>query len=226
MKIKFSVLALLLALAVSQVAAQEDYSSGEDQSQFKYPSVFIKFSPLALLELPQPAFQAAVEYKLSWPFFLQHELGWMPPLPGGLFERGSSYHGGKFKTEIRMYLEEEYSPNFISKATYLAFEGMYRVRRLHTEDWYTMDGGSFRQWIEMYQNRQQVAFHFKYGRNVKLSPRSNIYVDSYIGIGLRRYFANYQYITEDVLGTPDFLRDSYNFVSPSVALGFKIGFGL
>jgi len=219
---------IMLMLILQPVIAQEE---GEEETSpfpvYRYPAVFIKFSPLALMELPNPSLQVAVEYRIGWPMYLQHELGWIMPMPGNtFFEEGNGFGGGKFKTEFRYYLEDEQGDNFLPRRTYVAFEGMYRVRVFHREGWETMNNGSFSQWLVLEQYRHQAAFHFKYGKMVNFSPGSKVYVDSYVGIGLRRYFSTANQITGDLAGEPNLDRWTYDYVLPSISVGFKLGFGI
>jgi hypothetical protein len=210
---------------MAQEVGEEDESS--PFPVFRYPAAFIKFSPLALMELPNPAFQVAVEYRLGWPLYLQHELGWIFPISGSSFmNEGIGLGGGKFKTEFRYYLEDELGENFRSMRTYVAFEGMYRVRVVERSGWENMNNGSFMQWLEMEQYRHQAAFHFKYGRVVNLSTTGKVYVDSYLGIGLRRYFSTTKQLTGELSGEPDLGRWTYDYVLPSISVGFKIGLGI
>ncbi|MFO7722073.1 MAG: hypothetical protein R6V49_02520 [Bacteroidales bacterium] len=219
---------LILLLIIHPVIAQEE---GEEESSpfpvYRYPAAFIKFSPLALMELPNPSFQVALEYRIGWPMYLQHELGWIMPVPGNsFFNEGNGSGGGKFKTEFRYYLEDAQSDIFLPRRTYLAFEGMYRVRIFHREGWETMNDGSFSQWLEMDEYRHQAAFHFKYGKIMSFSPGGRLYVDSYLGIGLRRYFSTARQLTGALAGEPNLDRWSYDYVLPSISVGFKLGFGI
>jgi hypothetical protein len=203
---------------------EEPVDSAGSASQPEYPAWFIKLSPLAILEIPQPSLQLAVEYRLSWPFYLQHEVGWMPSFDnsGQIFGVGSYLHGFKIKSEIRYYLDEE--DPFASKPrrTYLALEAMYRMRTVRDERWYQMGDGAFSQWLVRDQYRQQLGIHFKVGRHVKLSEKGRLFADSFVGIGLRRYFASYEYLSNQFSGTTPPMN-SYNFVAPSLTLGFKLG---
>jgi hypothetical protein len=68
------------------------------------------------------------------------------------------------------------------------------------KQWHPINNGSFSQWLITDQYRQQAAFHFKYGRMVTLSGSNKILIDSYVGLGLRRFFANTYHNTKDLQG--------------------------
>ena len=216
----------VIMLNTSLLTAQEDEDPLREIAGRPYPSHFIKFSPLALLEIPQPSLQVAFEYRLGWPFYLQHELGWvLPSETTWMFDRGKMNHGAKVKTELRYYLEDESYLHLNDRRAYIAFEGLYKIRNLQSEGWYQMNNGSFSQWLSMAEYKHQVAFHFKFGRSMILAKSKNVYADSWFGLGLRRYFSTFNYDTKDLAGTPDFLGEPYNYVLPSVTFGFKIGLG-
>lgn len=205
---------------------------GRERTQFdttanySTPVWILKFSPLALIEIPQPSVQFAIEYRLSNALCLQHEIGWLPPMNSqGIFESGEKYNGGKFKTELRFYFEDDVLRNEKYHRSYLAFEGLYRIRVVRKEGWYHMNTGAFSQWLELYQNRQQFAFHVKYGKQARISRKHGVYLDYYAGIGLRKYYSTHSYITKDLQGIPDKTEEIYDFLTPSISLGFKLGIG-
>jgi hypothetical protein len=216
---------VLLVFGVSELAHAKN-QLGDTAASSMIPAYVVKLSPLALLELPHPSLQVAVEYRIAPHTSLQHELGWLPPFPGsGLFDNGSHSFGFKAKSEARYYFEEIAHTYNRKQLQYLAFEVLYRSRIIRQESWYRFNGGSFSQWLEADQYRNQMAFHFKYGRQIAFPRNDFIFMDYYAGLGLRRYFARQQIVTQELHGTPDNLRDSYNFILPSLTLGLKIGFG-
>lgn len=226
MSIKKHMLAFVLACGLLSVSAQVTESAGKAEPS-PFPGLIIKFSPLAMIEIPQPAFQLALEYPVSPLLSLQHELGWMPPMgSSGLFENGTKQQGFKVKSEVRYFLPEPEAGGFKPRRTYFAFEGMYRMRAVRNERWHQINNGTFSQWLVTEQYRQQAAFHFKYGRMVMLSPTGKIIIDSYVGLGLRRFFADTRQLTKELQGDPQLSGSNYDFVIPSLTLGFKIGIGV
>lgn len=218
----------MLCLQAFPGYAQEEPADGAvTVTPPEYPTWFIKLSPLAFLEIPQPSLQLAVEYRLSWPFYLQHELGWMPSFGNSemAFSDGSNLNGFKVKTEIRYYLDEEDLKTDQPRRTYLALEAMYRMRTVRDERWYQMGDGAFSQWLVRDQYRQQYGLHFKVGRQVRLSEKGLFFMDSFVGIGLRRYFATHKFLGDQSPSATPALN-SYDFVAPSLTLGFKLGLGV
>jgi hypothetical protein len=228
MKLSCWLISFFFLILIQPVLAQE---TGEEEpspsSVFTYPATFIKFSPLALMELPNPSLQFGVEYRVGWPMYLQHEVGWIMPMRGNTFFSEGNVPGGvKVKSELRYYLEGAQEENFLPRRTYVAFEGLYRMRIVERSGWETMGNGSFSQFLELAQYRHQAGFHFKYGRVIKLAPSSRVYVDSYLGLGLRRYFSTTRRYADQIASEPAFDRWSYDYVLPSLSLGFRLGFGL
>lgn len=227
MKLRIPALLIIgFMFIISGLSAQQDEEPLLEIESRPYPSHFIKFSPLALLELPQPSIQIAFEYGLGWPFYLQHELGWVIPSESvWMFDRGNMQNGAKVKTELRYYLEDEKYLHLNNQRAYIAVEGLYKIRNFQSEEWYQMNSGSFSQWLSMSELKHQIAFHFKIGKSVNLAKSRNVYADSWFGLGLRQYFSTFHYDTKDLAGTPDFLSEPYNYILPSLTMGFKIGFG-
>lgn len=225
MKLRTYILISFLCLSFIQAQCMSDVKSDTAKAG-AMPAWIFKFSPLALVEIPQPSVQFAIEYKLTNTFSLQHELGWFPAISSmGIFEQGEKYNGGKIKTELRFYFEDEPGSDEVYQRSYLAFEGLYRIRVVRKEAWYWMNDGSFSQWLELYQNRQQYAFHFKYGRQKIISQKHGVFIDYYAGFGLRKYFSTHTYITKDLQGVPDNTEEIYDFMAPSLSLGIKVGIG-
>lgn len=219
-------LTVILIIALPLDLLSTNNNNNNKPATYSYPAHVIKFSPLALFEIPQPSLQIAYEYRINPTFYLQHELGWLPAFRNGnIFDERAMKNGGKIKTELRYYIAQtdmEYKPN----RNYLALEGLYRIRVVREEGWQRMNGGTFSQWVVANEYRQQYAFHIKFGHAAFIFPPSPLNLDFYIGFGLRRYFLRHYYITEDVQGTPDFARNPYNFIAPSLALGVKLCFGI
>ncbi len=191
------------------------------------PFRILKFTPTALLELPQPSVQLAFEYGIAPTFTLQHEAGWLVPMgQASLFERGYSYSGIKIKTEIRKYLlSGQYYTH--TPLQYFAFEGMVKHRRVREEEWRETQNGAYSRFVVIDHLRNQIAFHLKYGRMVTFGPDGKMYADSYIGIGLRRYAHDYRQVPfAGLAAETGLVPESYAFIAPSLALGVKIGFGL
>ncbi len=226
MRCKALLSAILLVLAASNLPAQGDGRGSSVPSLSAWPSFIVKVSPLALLEIPQPSIQVACEYRLRWPVYMQHEIGWLPPYQGlRIFEAGETNDGGKIKTEVRYYLGDPERDVAVSTRSYFALEGLYKIRVVRDEKWYELDGGEFSQWAVIDKHKQQLAFHFKYGLHVRLYRTSKVYMDSYVGIGLRRYFMDSFFISEDIIGEPADRDLSYSYYAPSLALGVKFGLG-
>jgi hypothetical protein len=229
------ILQILLLFPLTRGAGQEPQASPIGRSPA--PKLVVKFSPTALLEIPQPALQFALEYAVAPLLSLQHEIGWMPYYSGiNPLESGSRGGGYKVKSELRLYSfgfnagesasdqEMGYSSNK-KYMGYFAFELFFRSRVVYHQGWYRMDRGNFSQFLELEQHRRQMGFHFKVGRQIRLSQSAGIFIDSYAGLGLRRFYAIGQITTSELQGTPDNLRTNYNFVLPSITLGFKFGIG-
>lgn len=215
--------ALLVLLFGVQVLAQDTAKTETPVQGSLFPARMIKFSPFALFELPQPSFQFSYEYGIGWPLSVQHEIGLLYDIPASaLFENGDFTWGGKFKTEIRYYFDAGISQSYFP---YVAFEGMYKLRKLTDARWYDMDEGLFSQWIEVDKFRQQFAFHVKYGQLVCISRSHNFYLDSYIGLGIRRYIFWNRYDTTGLLGDPNSLVNPSSYSLPSLTLGIKVGLG-
>ncbi len=194
--------------------------------EFRAPAWVVKFSPLALFEIPHPAFQFAFEYRVNPVMSIQHELAWMPPLGiDGIFERGEMGHGYKFKNEVRYYLFDDSQRRSPNRQPYLTFELMFRSVQLHQEGWFRMNSGNFTQFLPSTQYRNQMAFHFKYGVQFLSSESTGIYVDAYTGLGLRRYYSTRKLNADLLQGTPDNLPGNYSFVLPSISLGLRVGIG-
>ncbi|HRZ41270.1 MAG TPA: hypothetical protein P5228_01045 [Bacteroidales bacterium] len=187
------------------------------------PIRMIKFSPFALMEVPQPSLQIAFEYGIAPSLSLQHEAGLLVPVNFFLssLDNGRSFPGFKFKTEVRKYLLQPNQP-VLYPLQYFALEGMIKYRKTRTEYWDSNLSDPYFRLMTVDHERSQMAFHVKYGRVVKLGRQDKAYADWYAGIGLRHYAHDYRLVPDGIPVDKQSVPEPWTIIAPSLALGLKI----
>jgi hypothetical protein len=223
MKLKWLITLLLLISPIWLFATGEKRSFHDSVPvQQVIPVRILKFSPLALAEMPQPSLQFALEFGICYGLSFQCETGWLPPLGSSLFSAGECLGGFKLKTELKHYfnLPQEYP---VFPAQYFSFEGMMKQRVIREDRWLENQDGTFSEYQVADHYKRQFAIHVKYGRMTPLGTSGKIILDSYIGLGIRRYLHEFRQAPGNPAIDKGLWPEDYSFLLPSLTLGVKIG---
>lgn len=187
------------------------------------PGLAFKMCPLSFVDPLNPSYQFAIEYKVKKNLNLQHELGYITRYASPFFQSIGDISGIRFRSELRHYFRQTKFNDFY----YWCPEILVKVFSQDLTREYSRYDGAYFEVLTTQQNITAIAFHLKFGSQLRLFKGTKTIIDVYGGLGLRYIKRRVNDLPEDA-NIVDFMWGggvkNGEYFYPSATLGLKLGY--